>query len=188
VRDLDPPPRPRTREARERTAERKKLAEKLGVSIRTIQRAEMRDAERTVTIELDTIGMTVDETFLNHVGRVDQYFRKASYALRTAQQELSRLANSKLDFPTRRLEYLREKAHELTNMILDTRPTSLCPYCKGLPGLLEHCAVCLTVGYVGDLVRSVCKKELLDSSAPIVMANGKETSVDDYLSRQELFP
>lgn len=185
--DAPSQPRRRGRPAQGRAAQRKLLAQKLGISERTVRRAEANGEQAVaLTTEIDTIGMTVQEEFLVQVNEVAIYLRKAASHLRAAQQQLTYLANSTLGYPESRVQRLHELAQHATAAVLDAIPTSLCPYCKGLPGVIEQCATCLTLGYVGDGIRLHVDRELLDADNPMVMVSGRRVLVETYLEEQDM--
>ena len=165
---------------------RRQLADKLGVSERTVRRAENLGENVLVATEIDTIGMKVADAFIEDLNEIAVFMRRAASQMRAAQSQLTMLANSSLGYPERRLDVLHEMVSSATAAVLDAIPTSLCPYCKGLPGLIDQCATCLTLGYVGDGIRAHCDRELLDADDPVVIYQGKKMPADRYIAEHTL--
>jgi hypothetical protein len=59
------------------------------------------------------------------------------------------------------------------------RPVMACPWCKAIPGIIDTCAVCESLGYATERARITAPAELLQDANPCVMRAGRLTSVKD---------
>lgn len=175
----DPKPR-RTPRSRARA----QVAKEFGVTEREVRRKEQQANEPDPVGHIDLIGMTVGTEFLKQVGFIQHRHRRAVQHLKSAQAELTRLRNAEAGFPEGRLQRESQSVHDATALVLSMVPSSICPYCKGLTGLIEKCATCLAAGYVGESIVAQAPKELLDEKEIAVAVDGKMVPLEDFLASQ----
>jgi ParB-like chromosome segregation protein Spo0J len=143
----------------------RKIAAQRGVKLDSIRRAEHRAKNRENMREVKAeraqlreetarepsillMGMEVEEGFVRQTNRIRDLLERAHRQLISAQAILTRITTESLTFPPIELQRLHEAAHELAVQLRRSQPASLCPYCKGLPGVQERCAGCNRTGWI----------------------------------------
>lgn len=167
---------------------RKRVASELGISAETVRKKEWEEATRDKPpeIRLHALGMTLSAEFKTKVAKAAEYLDAAELDLKRAQAKLTAMANDLgITFPKPRLERLREEIHAQATHVRGLKPVSLCPWCKGLNALQEHCSACFGSGFITKNQAKAIPPELLDEAAPMVMSEGKAVSVYDFVPQPE---
>lgn len=188
--EAKPAERPKGRGAvkKPKTKARERVAAELGLSPETIRKKEWEDEQAATAANLPleppvrSLGMSLSEKFKEQVGKAQGYIDAAEAFLRQAQGKLTAMAkDAGVIFPTARLQRLRDELHTQAAAIRGARPCSLCPWCKGLDNVQEHCAACQGTGFITKSQENAVPKELLDEETPSVMVDGKLRSVDEFI-------
>lgn len=162
---------------------RKRVASELGISAETVRKKEWEEATRDKPpeIRLHALGMTLSAEFKTKVAKAAEYLDAAELDLKRAQAKLTAMANDLgITFPKPRLERLREEIHAQATHVRGLKPVSLCPWCKGLNALQEHCSACFGSGFITKNQAKAIPPELLDEGHPIVMLDGEPRSIYEF--------
>lgn len=129
------------------------------------------------------IGMEVDRSFLSHAASIQRAVASAADTIARATAALAPL--EELPFPSPVLQTLRGKLRTLRVEVLGWRPTSLCPYCKGLGGVQDDCAACQTKGWLPACRENGVPERLWDEQAPMVQVAGHLKAIEDVTEPEE---
>lgn len=119
-----------------------------------------------------TLGIAIEPEWLVSVGRVQEELTKIADRVATALSGLTVLRKSKLPIDDARIAALWDGLHGIGESIRGAIPKSICPWCKGLPGIQDQCQACDGNGYITASVKDI-PKELLDMAHPVVAVKGK---------------
>lgn len=171
-------------------AAREAIAAAIGVSPKALEVAQERakraeraaDEPKAPLAELSpptiaVLGMEVDADFLKAVLAAHEYVATARQFAVHCQGALTRLQNSGTPYPQSRARRMRDAAHELSRLIASQIPSSLCPWCKGVPKVMEKCAACSGVGIIVAQQEASVPKELRDEATPKVTHLGRYVEV-----------
>lgn len=172
-------------------AAREAMAAALGLSPKALEVRQEREkrAERTAdepkapaaeaaAATISVLGMDVDRDFLTAVLAAHEYVSTARQYAVLCQGALTRLANSGTPYPQRRATLMRTAANELSSLIAAQLPSSLCPWCKGVPRVMTQCAACAGVGIIVAQQEAQVPTELRDDARPKVSVHGKFVEVE----------
>lgn len=149
------------------TAIRKTAAEK-GVSRSTVRKA----VEALEPITMDTFGLPLKEEFQAEVIIIRKYLEEARTRIITAQGSLTKLHGSNVKVPEGPLERIRGMLKEVVQKMAAIYPQSMCPWCKGVEDVQEHCNACLGTGWVSKETALRAPSELLDHTNLAISVNG----------------
>lgn len=192
---LEPDP-PGKKPGRPKGAKRKALeqvAAERGVKPRSVEQAERRRRKKEearlagmlgdVTDPdepcIRLVGVDVDEGDLKDIAKIQGFIDDSDKYLRQAARCLGELAAADLPFPESVLDRLREQVKEAGRVVRAVRPTVLCPWCKMVEGVVENCAACHTMGWVGPQEKGAVPEELWDEEHPRVILAGETRYVAD---------
>lgn len=172
-------------------AAREAMAAALGLSPKALEVRQEREkrAERAAdepkapaaeaaAASISVFGMDVDKDFLTAVLAAHEYVSTARQYAVLCQGALARLANSGTPYPQRRTQQMRTAANELSSLIASFLPSSLCPWCKGVPSVMRKCAACSGVGIIVAQQEAQVPSELRDDARPKVSVHGKFVDVE----------
>ena len=142
----------------------------------------MLEARRPV---VQTLGMPENAAWLKQVAEIQYELTRAHDYTLKGLRALERLASAKLPFPEQRLQQLRATLAECVRMQELAWPFSLCPYCKGIAGVQEGCAACLTMGWIPKSLVSGVPDKLWDQVDRVVMVAGEARRITDMLPKLE---
>lgn len=201
-----PSPRKRGRPQLAKSRAREKVASLIGIKPQSVQRAidryeaveqkakkpgrkkRSKKVDNDVTESrrsLKTLGMGVGEEFLNEVYAIDEMVAEGARRISNALRLLGRLSGKGYDLPSS-IDEAREHMEKAGELVRSARPHSLCPYCKGVPGVQDKCAICERRGWVGRLEN--VPVDLLDDSDPHITVHGEIVRVRDYLTEADSKP
>lgn len=158
---------------------RKEVARAAGVSVAAVKKAEQRAKAAKEEAPAEPAApepATLDLLFVDddgaraimHLARGDQEaIDKADKLLQRAQAALNGLTANALQ------QQLYADVHRVASRVRSHRPEFICPWCKGLPDLLEDCQPCLSLGYVSHEIAGRAPPELRTADPPLVMIHGK---------------
>lgn len=150
--------------------EREKRAERAGDVPKT-------PGAEAAAATISVLGMEVDKAFLTAVLAAHEYVSTARQYAVLCQGALTRLANSGTPYPRRRTQQMRLAANELSTFIASQLPSSLCPWCKGVPTVMEKCAACSGVGIIVAEQEERVPSALREEAQPMVSVHGKYVEV-----------
>lgn len=195
------PPAERSKPGRTKSSHgkaREKVAKERGVKPGSIRQQEYRERKRAaetvptpeaelrqLAAPVKTLGFELDQAYIAGVSAVQVLMREAGARLRQAQASLTQLRNGELGYPEARLDRLREALKSLTAEIAAAVPTSLCPFCKGLPGVQEDCQACMGAGWITAGQMAGVPPELLREDEPMVMVQGVMHYASEYMGEDD---
>lgn len=186
----DPPPKKRGKAQLTPASKANAVVAKLtGQKPATVRQRSWRERKKAQVTEpppgvrvpsIQTFGIACIDEYLDGIDTIRGHLLAAWDLCKRAQAELTKLEGKDL-YPKGRLSALKSQVHDVTALVGEAVPVSLCGYCKGLPGVTEDCAACLRSGFMGaDAIERV-PAELMDETAPMVRVQGKLVSVDEML-------
>lgn len=147
--------------------------------------AEEREAKKAMP-EVTTIGMEVEEEFARTTNELRRMLTQAAALAIKVELILSDIKNKGLPFNAGRMSRLYDDAHRLAADLKLSMPVSLCPYCKGLPGVQESCGGCLQTGWIdGSKFEHVPKELWKEGDKMIVAYQGRMVPVAELLETPE---
>lgn len=167
-----------------KTRARKRVAAELGISPETVRKKEWEARDTTPKgPPIRTLGMNLSAEFTAQVTKAQAYLEATEALLKRAQSNVTTMANDlSIVFPKPRLERLREEIHSQAAHVRGLMPVSLCPWCKGLDAVQEHCSACFGTGFITKSQEKAVPKELLDEESPVVMQDGKMRPVEQAVA------
>lgn len=117
-------------------------------------------------------GMTVDPDFLTMVRQLLTQMDEAKAKMHGALVHLKRIQSGALPFEAPILRSITERAAVLIRDLEESRPVSICPYCRAIAGVIETCDSCGTTGLVCELELKQAPSRLLDDTAPHIVVDG----------------
>lgn len=124
---------------------------------------------------LVTFGLRLEEDFDIEIAEVREYFDRVAQALGSTRAALRNLLGCGHPVPADRMAQWGEELATLAAEVARSRPTSLCPYCKVVEGVIEGCTGCEARGWVGKHVLESAPKSLLDEDPMWIVVGGKKT-------------
>jgi ParB-like chromosome segregation protein Spo0J len=174
-----------------KTHARKEVAEALGVKADSVRRAEYRAKDekrkhkKRGTAPIQTYGLQLEGSFATQVVNIQDYAKELAIKSKTIAQLLTKMGSAGAAAPDTLITRAKERLQDLNEVIRRLNPSSICPYCKGLPGYQEQCVTCLGVGWVSKMELENTPKELLREEHPIILVQGEEVMVDDILEPED---
>jgi ParB-like chromosome segregation protein Spo0J len=168
-----------------KTRARKRVAAELGISPETVRKKEWEASQEAApkAPSIRSLGMTLSVEFSAQVAKAQQYLEATEALLKRAQSNVTTMANDlSVVFPKPRLERLREEIHSQAAHVRGLMPVSLCPWCKGLDAVQEHCSACFGTGFITKSQEKGVPKELLDEESPVVMQDGKMRPIEQAVA------
>jgi hypothetical protein len=169
-------------------AARKAFAATLGISEKAVQvrleraRRQERAADPPpppVFVSINTFGLEVDPAFTAEVAKACEYTATARQYVVLCQGAITRLINSGVPFQRARAMKMRTMASGLCDFIRDQSPSSLCPWCKGLEGVIEMCQACHGTAVIVHEQESGVPMALRDTERPMVAVAGRFVPAED---------
>ena len=194
-------PRKRGRPKLAKTIAREKEAAKLGIHPDSLRRREWnqnrhllpRRAPWAPTVEellarrvIDTWGLDVDPEWLESVKTLAELVAAMRRQVAGIHRDLSQLRDKNAAMRRRPLAKALELAALLQVQLTALEPTSLCPWCKGQPGVREKCAACEGRIYVGKVELQQAPRDILDRDNPVVFFSGKAYRLEIPTKQEEL--
>lgn len=181
---------------------RDKVAGELDVKPETLRKREIRHRQRNLektkkavdagnldaaapkpTIKL--LGMPVGDDFTKKVAAVGVYIDGAISKARGAKLTIGSLRSAELPVNDGLMQRLWDDLHDMEAALKAARPSSLCPFCKGLAGVQESCGGCVTTGYITEGQNHGVPAELwAEGHGATVMWQGKQALVSDLIETQ----
>lgn len=156
-----------------------RLADELGMAPGTLRAMEVKWRSKPKE-PLATLGMELDKEFYRKVAAASRLVDKAAKNIHQAEAALTLAAHSLgIMFPKEHLQFLRHQLYQQSCEVEKLRPVSLCPWCKGLDGLMEDCMACEGAGFITKGYEIEAPPELLDEQEPKVVVDGEFTPVED---------
>ncbi len=150
------------------------VAMKLGVSPSTIRKK--RYKKRPSEPPIRDLGMQLAPDWQAKAIAAKKVMEEDAAALRRQEKAITDLlANEYAVVQRPRLLRLLEVVSEAATLARDLTPSSLCPGCKGLAGVQEHCGFCLNAGYITKGQEAGIPRELWDDG--VVQLNGRIVAV-----------
>jgi ParB-like chromosome segregation protein Spo0J len=144
-----------------------------------------RDDNVTPEPVINLIGMEVTDEFVADTVKVHRMLQRVVVHLTSAQSVLTAIGRDKALFPPARLQRLYDEIHAVAAQARGHLPVSLCPYCKGLEGLQEHCAACLGCGWLSAGAAPAVPQDLWnEGSRTLVARHGRLVPIADVLKAQ----
>lgn len=169
-------------------------AEELGLKKQTLYQQQWRERKRAEEAKrrddllrkspINDRGMEMDDEFFMQLAIVKKRTEDARGRLTSAANSLVSLKRQGLPFSDAVLERLCDDLKTVSAAIGGEAPTTLCPWCRAIAGVVESCNDCNCTGWMGT--RGLedsgdIPHELLDDEEPAVMFRGGIMTVEDYL-------
>lgn len=175
---------------------RRRLAADLGVAPPTLQKREQRLRKRKRQKEeqaareegkavIALLGMQVHREFVAQINELRLTMDQAVAHAHRMLSLFSTIETRKLPYPGIKFTRLYEDLRAAGALLRSARPVSLCPYCKGLPGVQDRCAACLQSGWISELQMQSVPSELWVEGERAVVANaGRYEPVAKHIPRE----
>lgn len=182
---------------------RERLAEQRGIKPDSVKKAQFRAKEksREATIArvdagkamrdprdagLMTLGIAVSAEFLAQAKVVDSYTSEAGANVRRAMSSITSLRNVEgLPLNNGMLQRLYDDLQDVAAKLKAARPYSLCPHCKGLAGVQDKCAGCVTLGYITVGQKDGVPRELwVEGPTAMVQTQGRILPMSSFIESQ----
>ncbi len=164
------------------------VAAKLGITPGALRQAEYREKLRKENQKKDlkaekikNLGMEFDDEFKKKVEKVTESIGLSTSALSRTSAILTELDNSGAPLHRDKLEHIRSELAILSKALRGLRPSSLCPYCKGIEQIVTSCTACLGTGYITQNQEAGVPPELWDEVDQKVVFQGKMLPIEDFL-------
>lgn len=182
---LTEPDMPKSKKSRQaRAVER--IAKEAGVDAKLLRREWRKRADRAeaeeekpIEVKLQDIGMPLDEGFKEKVGQIQRRAMNARDFAEKAKAILHSMAL--LPVPNVHRRRAEELAAELMELCSRLFPAALCPYCKGVAGIQEGCALCHMQGWVPQVTIKQVPDKFWDRVDRIVMVAGETKRLADLV-------
>lgn len=177
------PPSPRTRAIRI-------LAKELKVSPDSLRKRLERDPAPAIRVgepvTFDIWGLPPNDEFVERCKATAESLLEASGLVSRAKAAVTMLLKDP-NLPVAELHFtgLLDDLTLVAKKLKDQRPIALCPYCKGLPGLQETCAACVTKGTLRAWDSSGVPPSLKDRVDPKVLIDGEVKRARDLFDLPE---
>lgn len=159
---------------RAKTLERQRLealAEEQGISYETLRKQVQREAkaEGRLPPVPELWGISVPEEAVREMREGQQSFDRIASHLRQVIGLLNQVPSSVVPADRRRL--LVDTIREAAQLVRGNRPACLCPYCKGLPGVVETCIASVGTRWLAAKQEEAVLLKFKDTENPIVLLN-----------------
>lgn len=182
---LTEPDMPKSKKSRQaRAVER--IAKEAGVDAKLLRREWRKRADRAeaeeekpIEVKLQDIGMPLDDGFKEKVGQI----QRRAMAARDFAVKVKAMLHSMAVLPVPNIHRRKaeELAAELTGLCERLFPAALCPYCKGVAGVQETCALCHMQGWIPQAVIETVPDKFWDRVDRIVMVAGRPERLSDLI-------
>lgn len=157
---------------------RRRAAEELGVPESEIRWAEWREESTRVKKHLrNPSGIPLTEEFLRDTSEVFDLTRRLVRDIATAKAMLTKCQSNQM-IHKQRFALLQEQLERVSTMAKLLTPSMLCPWCKGIGGIQEHCGACLATGYI--VASQVAGVPASLAASHTVMVGGKEEPISKH--------
>lgn len=168
------------------------VAESIGLTPGALRQKEYREIQRRKEVQglrkqdtgIKSLGMEFDDEFKEKIDKVVQGIENAAEKLSRTATVLTQLSNLRVPLHTDRLSYIRTELATLSKALRGLRPSSLCPYCKGIEQIVSACTACLGTGYITQSQEAGVPAELWDEIDSRVVFQGKMLPLDGFLSAE----
>lgn len=186
---------PSGRKPSSRGLARKRLAVEFGVDEKSIRKREQRhrqnekarlkaEAEASGYVPIALLGMEVEEDFKEKMRALRVAMDRACVHAQRTLTELATIKREQLPFDALKFSRLYEELRVASAELRAHRPTSLCPYCKGLSGVQEGCTACLQTGWINEMQSATVPKDLwIEGERAVVAVAGRYEPVSQHLRR-----
>lgn len=161
-------------------ASKERLAEKLGITVAAIHKAQHRarkrlkaNAEIEKPVPIKRFGMELTEAFDDRLTAARKGMQRIGGHVATCHRVLTEMRKAKLDIPEAQMKRLEAMLDETGDYTRHWTPTGLCPYCKGLPKLCPRCISCGGSAMLFKVQEGGILPELLDAKEPKVYVDGE---------------
>jgi ParB-like chromosome segregation protein Spo0J len=166
-----------------------RVAKAAGVDQKLLARAYRRHSQeepekpREVEVKLHDIGMPLEEPFKKQIGSIQYRVAMARDLVAKTKAHLAALRT--MPMPNRVRRNAEELAAQLEVLLGNMFPASLCPYCKGVAGVQESCALCEMQGWICQAKIESVDDKFFDQVDRIVMVAAKPERLADLLRSRE---
>lgn len=184
------------------TIAREQVAKALNTSPRAIEAAIHRFEQQQMATRpvherpkpvptIKTLGIELGQEWLDEVTTIQAHLTACANRLRSAQVDLTAVRDmhggTQPAYPQARLNRLYELIHAAAFEVRAAIPESLCPFCKGLSGIQEECAACVTLGFVtGQQMAQVPAELLVEGPEARVLHHGRTWLVSELALQPEV--
>jgi ParB-like chromosome segregation protein Spo0J len=161
-------------------ASKERLAEKMGISMAAIHKAQARARKRLkareeieVPVPVKRFGMELTEAFEDRLVAARKGTQRLAGHIATCHRVLGEMRKAKLDLPAKQMERFEAMMDEAGNYIRNWTPIGLCPYCKGIPKLCPACPSCGGSAMYFKVQENGVLPELLNAKDPVVYVDGE---------------
>lgn len=162
-------------------AVRQRAAEVTHVLPETLERQEARlraaTGQQTRQNGIETWGMELDDEWWSKVQTVTVAMEALATKL-TSAFAASKILSERSLVPTYIGQDVRQQLQALSNLVRANIPVALCPYCKGLTGIMEECVPCQMTGWVGREKMKGVPDEFKDIENKRINYRGKMYPID----------
>ncbi len=166
---------------------RDRAAAAAGTKPATVAKAEQRQkaaaeakAKEKANPPIDTMGIELGEDYLTEMRIIQGFVERSLQMLVQVQAAMTSLEGEDLNVSAGRVARVRDEAHNVATMLRDLLPYSVCPFCKVIEEVQDHCTACDKLGWVTKLQWEQAPDGLkVLGDQAIVMIKGKEMFVSD---------
>ena len=180
---------------------RAEVAEALGLKVKTIAQREYRnrvknarpqqlrdenipapDADSTFPEDDPILSpwVELEDVFKKKVRRVQRAVDDVDEHLIQALGMLTKIKSQGLPCHVDRIDRIHEDLAFLGAAVRGLRPTSLCPWCKGVDEIQATCTACRASGYITKAQEEGVPKELMAITDPIVICLGQQKKLSEF--------
>lgn len=127
----------------------------------------------------------LDDVFVRDVARVQKAVDEVDKALLSGLSMLTRIKNAGLPCHADRIDKIHEELAMLGADVRGLRPTTLCPWCKGIDVIQVKCSPCRGSGYITKAQELNVPPELMAVVEPLVVYLGEKKPMAEFFDAEE---
>lgn len=130
-------------------------------------------------LELELFDMQVPSEWVVHVQKLRESIEASFYDLSQVRDVAKELRESK-HYPERIAVEIERVVLSLANLMKDSMPWGLCPYCKGLDQVQPQCSPCSQTGLVTERQAKSAPVRYTSKMLPMVQFQGEDRKVSEF--------
>lgn len=131
------------------------------------------------TLELELFGRPVSSEWVVHMQKLRVDIEASFYDLSRVRDVAKRLRKSKR-YPEPIAVEIERVVLSLANLMKDSMPWGVCPYCKGIPEVQLQCKPCAQTGLVTERQAKSVPVRYKSTILPMVQFQGEDRKVSEF--------